>query len=532
MGPGDSTKSTLLDAIELTLSPRWDYTFDDSDFYDGITDAPIQITATVGQLPGTLLADNRFGLEIRGWNAVEGLRDEPAEGDEPVLSIRLRVDESLDPEWTIINDRNPDGRPFNRRERQLLAVLRLSSTIDRHLTWNAGTVLSRLTDGADSLRSILAAAGRAARASITQAEVPVLAAVAARAQELARAYGVAPKVGYRPGLDIGRVNVGQGGVALHDGTVPLRRAGLGTRRLLVFALQREASRAGGITLVDEVEQGLEPHRTRSLVRTLRPQEGLGQVLMTTHSPVVIQELDVSCLRIVRSSDGETQVISVAAGLQAVVRGASEALLGRKVIVCEGKTEVGVCRAIGSFWSTAQAREGFAYLGVVPVEGGGATVAPQRALDLHSLGYDVCFLGDSDRTLVPDEETMEAARINVLLWAGRISIEERIIHDLPWEGVLDVVALAFESPGEVSVRGALAQHLAANAALIQGDFRVWLDSPELRNAIGHAAKTSGWFKQIGSGERFGQIACKFWDSIAGTDFAQKMTRLRNWVDNND
>lgn len=531
LGPGDSTKSTIIEAIELTLSPRWDYGFDDSDFYDGNTDAPIVITATVGQLPDTLLADNKFGLDIRGWNQAEGLRDEPAEGNEAVLSIRLKVDSSLEPEWTVVNDRNPDGRTISSRDRQPLGVLRLSQFVDRHLTWNTGTVLFRLTDGMGSLRGLLAAAGRAARSAITADAVPLLTAAAAKAQDLAKAHGVAPKKNYRPGLDIRRVNIGQGGVALHDGEVPLRRAGLGTRRLLTFALQREVAKAGGITLVDEVEHGLEPHRIRSLVRTLRPEGGRGQVIMTTHSPVVIQELDASCLRIVRSVDGETKLVGVAASLQGVVRAVSEALLGQKVIVCEGKTEVGVCRAFDRFWTETQGKEAFAYLGVVPVEGDG-TNAPRRAVDIRRLGYSVCFLGDSDRELAPAPAAMQTAGINVLIWADGVSIEERIARDLPWEGVLEVVALAFQEPGEQSARGAIAQSLGANAALIQGDFRTWEDSQGPREAIGHAGKTAGWFKRIDSGERLGEVVCRYIERIPATDLAQKMTELRQWIDAND
>jgi len=531
LGPGDSTKSTIIEAIELTLSPRWDYVFDDSDFFDGNTDSPILITATVGQLPDALRADNKFGLAIRGWNQADGLRDEPAEGDEAVLSIRLKVDSSLEPEWTVVNDRNPEGRPISSRDRQLLGVLRLSPFVDRHLTWNPGTVLVRLTDGMGSLRGVLAEASRAARSAITREAVPMLAAAATRAQELARAHGVAPKKDYRPGLDIRRVNIGQGGMALHDGEVPLRRAGLGTRRLLTFALQREAAKAGGITLVDEVEHGLEPHRIRSLVRTLRPEQGRGQIIMTTHSPVVIQELDASRLRIVRSVDGETKFISAMPSLQGVIRAASEALLGRKVVVCEGKTEVGVCRAFDQFWSETQGKEGFAYLGVVPVEGGGAE-APQRAVDIRKLGYDVCFLGDSDREFVPDTAAMQADGIDVLLWADGKSIEERIACDLPWEGVLDVVALAAEEYGEQSMRGSITHRLGGNAALVQGDFRTWQDSQPLRDAIGLAAKSAGWFKRIDTGARLGEIVCRYIECIAGTDLAQKITSLRQWIEAND
>jgi putative ATP-dependent endonuclease of OLD family len=51
IGPGDSTKTTILDAIELALNPR-SYRFaDDSDFYDLDYDQPINIVVTVGGLP-------------------------------------------------------------------------------------------------------------------------------------------------------------------------------------------------------------------------------------------------------------------------------------------------------------------------------------------------------------------------------------------------------------------------------------------------------------------------------------------------
>jgi putative ATP-dependent endonuclease of the OLD family len=530
VGPGDSTKSTIIEAIELTLSPRWDYAFDDSDFFDGNTDSPIIITATVGQLPDGLRSDDKFGLHIRGWSRT-GLRDEPEEDDEEVLSVRLKVDLSLEPEWTVITDRRPEGRVISSRDRQLFGVLRLSSYVDRHLTWNPGTVLFRLTDSMASLRGILAEAGRAARAAITRDAVPTLAAAADRAQELARDHGVAPRREYRPGLDIRRVNIGQGGIALHDGEVPLRRAGLGTRRLVTFALQREAARRGGITLVDEPEHGLEPHRMRSLLRVLRPAEGHGQVVMTTHSPIALEELEAPNLRIVRSKDGETCLVAVPASLQAVIRASSEALLGRKIIVCEGKTEVGTCRALDDFWSKSQGKDAFAYLGVVPVEGGG-TDAPRRAIDLRALGYPVCFIGDSDRDLVPSPEEMAAAGICVLLWADGKSIEERVAFDLPWEGVLDVLELAVEERGEQSVRDSVISRVDRNGGLAGRAFREWQESQPLRQAIGLAAKNGSWFKRIDSGQRLGEIIYRYLDQIPATDLAQKPLALRQWIERSE
>src|SRR2546428_810527 len=46
VGPCESTKSTILDAIDLALSTRWNVQFDDTDLHHGNTDQPtIKITS-------------------------------------------------------------------------------------------------------------------------------------------------------------------------------------------------------------------------------------------------------------------------------------------------------------------------------------------------------------------------------------------------------------------------------------------------------------------------------------------------------
>jgi predicted ATP-dependent endonuclease of OLD family len=64
IGRGDSGKSTILDAISYVLSSRWNLTFFDSDFYNGEIDAPIEIEATLIDLPDNLILENRYGLHI------------------------------------------------------------------------------------------------------------------------------------------------------------------------------------------------------------------------------------------------------------------------------------------------------------------------------------------------------------------------------------------------------------------------------------------------------------------------------------
>jgi putative ATP-dependent endonuclease of OLD family len=69
IGPGDSTKTTVLDAVELCLNPRSYIFADDCDFFNLDIEAPIQITDTLSDLPSHFKAVDRYGLHLRGWDA-------------------------------------------------------------------------------------------------------------------------------------------------------------------------------------------------------------------------------------------------------------------------------------------------------------------------------------------------------------------------------------------------------------------------------------------------------------------------------
>lgn len=85
IGPGDSAKTTVLDAIEATLSPRW-ITFSESDFHLGNILNPITIELTIAELSKALISDQRFGLYIRGLAVDGSVHDEPETDHEPALT--------------------------------------------------------------------------------------------------------------------------------------------------------------------------------------------------------------------------------------------------------------------------------------------------------------------------------------------------------------------------------------------------------------------------------------------------------------
>lgn len=549
VGPGDSTKSTVLDAIELALLPRWNQSFDDTDFYAADTSRPISITLTVGDLPPEFIDEEQFGLELRGWSETDGLHDEPLEGDTPVLSIRLIVDDSLEPQWTVVNDRKPDGRGISHRDRERLGVARLGFSSDWHLSWRRGSILSRITevgeDKADGIALILAEAARAARVGFEPGKLTALCGAAKKAQELAADVGVSPAKQYQPHLDFQSVSVTLGGVSLHDGDIPLRRIGLGSRRLLSVALQREAAKSGGVMLIDEVESGLEPHRLRRLVHLLTKDsngEGarMGGAIMTTHSSVAVVEVPATNISIVRSKAGTTEILDVGPEMQAIVRKFPEAMLGSRVLVCEGKTELGFVRALDEYWTANKRLCCLAHQGVVPVTDltGGGTNSTSQAMQFAKLGFPVAFFADSDVELKPTADELRGAGITVVQWADASSIEQRLFTDVPWEGAVEIAKLALEEKGVDLVLGGLAAELGLHAEDLTNDPAQWLeavvmDEAALRNALGLASKKgAGWFKRIDLGEALGMRVATYLDTIPESSLAKTIEELRAWVDQNE
>ncbi|WP_295413652.1 AAA family ATPase [uncultured Thiodictyon sp.] len=220
IGPGDSGKSTVLDAIEAALSSRW-FSFNESDFMNCEATSSIIIEATVGELSKALKSDERFGLYIRGWTAASELRDEPEDDDEPVLTVRLTVDAAMEPVWELVCDRVDDPRTLSNRDRALFGLVRLAGEDARHLTWGQGSVLSRLT-GDSNAAARLAEAYRSARASAKLNEIEALTHTAKMAEGFAKGLGAYVDGTYEPGLELGRSGLSSGSIALHDDQVPLR----------------------------------------------------------------------------------------------------------------------------------------------------------------------------------------------------------------------------------------------------------------------------------------------------------------------
>lgn len=498
IGKGDSSKSTILEAIRYTFYPQWNLTLSDSDFYQCKVENAIVIEVSIGDLVEDFFSLNKYGQYLRGWDAKNGkLVDEADDALEPVLTIRLTVGKDLEPKWLVVCDRNPDGVPFKQADRNKVSVGLIGAYSERQLSWATGTALAKLTE-AQSLNELLANASRAARTSLGADRPNTLKnfdAAAVKSQEIAKLLGVPVVEAYKAHLDLNSINLKVGGLALHDGDIPLRQLGLGSRRMLLCGIQKVGLEEGHVTLFDEVEFGLEPHRISRLLKHVR-EDKRGQYFLTTHSPVVLRELTVNELYIVHSKAGVVRVMpAYCEGLgaheaQGKIRSSAEAFLAKKVVVCEGATEVGFLRGYDDY-QVGMGRDPLSFHGVSLLNAGGASKIKALAEAFKLLGYEVCVVadGDAEKQFSPaNEAELEGKGIPVHVWTDKLSLEERALQDLPWVSVIASVKLAQTVPSltvYANVRSKYQKEL-------DEDVDKWVDSPELRLAIGKAAKDCDWF----------------------------------------
>jgi putative ATP-dependent endonuclease of OLD family len=527
IGKGDSSKSTILEAIRYTFYPQWNLTLSDSDFYQCKVDNSIVIEVTIGDLVDEFCSLNKYGNYLRGWDAAAlNIADEPDDHLENVLTVRLTVEKDLEPKWLAVCDRSPEGIPFKQADRNKVSVGLIGAYSERQLSWASGTALAKLTE-TQSLNEQLANASRTARASL-DADRPIslknFDVAAVKSEEIAKLLGVPVQHAYKAHLDLTSINLKVGGLTLHDGDMPLRQLGLGSRRMLLCGIQRMSLEEGHITLFDEIEFGLEPHRISRLIKHVREDER-GQYFLTTHSPTVLRELTVQELHIVHNNGGEVQIVSAAKKsleeheVQGKIRSSTEAFLAKKIVVCEGATEVGFLRGFDDH-QVKNGKDPLSFHGVALLDAKGGSKVKPLAKAFKSLGYEVSVLADADaddQFSPADVDELKRLGIPVHVWDEKLSLEERAFQDLPWPNVLVSVNLAQDELGFHvcdQVRSKFPDGL-------DEDINTWTESSKLRTAIGVAAKKSGWFKDTTRGDLwFKATRSAFQD----TDFEKKNLAL--------
>lgn len=537
IGKGDSSKSTILDAIKYTFSPQWNLSLVDSDFYKCKTDECIEIPITIGNLSDDFCSIEKYGLHLRGWSAdQQKIFDEPDDILENVLTIQLKIDKDLEPKWSVINDRHPEGVEFKTAHRNKVGVSVIGAYSERQLSWGNGTALTKLTDS-KNIDELLANATRTARSSLgeNRENLKNFDDAARKAENVAKALGVPVKNLYQAHLDLNSINIKIGGLTLHDGDMPLRLLGLGSRRMLLCGIQKDQLEYGHITLFDEIEFGLEPHRITRLIKHIK-EDIKGQYFITTHSPSVLRELTINDLHILHNKDGEANIVSIfnkgleQDKIQGKVRSSAEAFLAKKIVICEGATEVGFLRGFDDY-QVSKNKNPLSYYGVALLNAGGASKIKELAKTFNSLKYSVSILADGDapkQFSESDGKELSDIGIEVKIWSDGLSLEQRAMTDLPWQYVKYSMQLARDTSGypvKDNVQSTFGSALNDN-------IEQWGDTPKLRVAIGKAALNSSWFKDTTRGDLwFDKISPAFDDDhFRKTDLYVKLNELWAWIEN--
>lgn len=514
IGPGDSGKSTILDAIDFCLGARRTLSFCDDDFHRLDTTQTIRIAVTLGELDANLRTLDRYGLFLRGFHPQTGqFEDEPSRDLETVMTMELTVATDLEPQWRLVSDRaeaQDTMRSLAWADRVRLAPTRIGQSGNHNLSWRRGSVLNRVSDERANASAVIARAARDARKTFGDGAREQLSVALSATKQTADRLGVPVGAEVQALLDAHSVSFNGGTISLHDETgVPLRGLGLGSVRLLVAGLQRHVAGDAPMILIDELEHGLEPHRVIRLLGELgaKDQAPAIQAFASTHSPVAVRELAATQLFVVREVGERHQVFWMgnAGDVQGTIRTFPDALLAKSVLVCEGASEVGLMRGLDLSRQAANLPSLMA-LGTALVDGGGDRCF-ERARQFQQMGYRTALLRDSDVAVHADiEAAFRAGGGSVFSWAPGNALEDELFNSLDPASLVRMIDLAIELREDSLVDAHIRTASRSNRdmATVRGVLAFGMASAEDRAILGRASRLSrGWYKNVTAMEMVGR-----------------------------
>lgn len=512
IGRGDSGKTTILDAISYVLSPLYTIPFTDSDFHDCNVESPIKIEATLTDLTDEIL--RKVGERIIGVKNGEIITSmtspEAQDGITDAVTIQLKVEKDLEPEWYLLSADGVEPKPIRASERELFNCFYISEYNDRHFTLSKGTPLSSLfKQKAEKKKDVLnteliAELGRHAKQGFEDAiqGKDVFQDVIDAITENASYLGL-QSAAVKASIDQREFLLRENKIALHqDDNTPLRQLGKGSKRLLSLAIQLSLTEPTGIILIDEIEQGLEPDRVQHIVSTLKKKTGL-QVILTTHSSNAIVELSCSDIYIRRNNISGLMKIPLTDEMQGTLRKNPEAFFAKRVLICEGATEVGIIRGLNTYALQSKGKS-LAYLGILYADGAGKNLI-KYVPEFAGLGYDVCLFCDSDASDVnAKKDEFKSQGIVIADCDDGLAIEQQLFNDLPWEAVVKLIEYHLD---DFSHDSKILYESVKNliGSEIQYSENWWqIESQQLRKAFSEKAKADknkggAWFKDIEHGE---------------------------------
>lgn len=528
LGGGDVGKTTVLEAIALLLSPSNSVVISEADYWarDSTQEFVIEAVMSLPEATG-IGSQNTFAWPW-AWNGQDAIAP-PSDGEgdlpmhgEPVYRVRVRGTTELELAWEVIQP-NDEFDHFSTAVRRRIGLVRMSADErnDRDLRLVYGSALDRLVaDNALRARigkqvsdlDLHTALNDKGKEAIKLLDTRM--ANAALPSELK--LGLTTSQGLSIGALIGLLAT-KIGIAL-----PLSSWGAGTRRMAALEIASATDKEASVTLIDEIERGLEPYRLRKLINILAEQQG--QIFLTTHSPVAIACAEVAHLWYLDSQGALGALPRDKIAPQQ--KRDPETFLARVAVIAEGPTEVGFLQYV-----LEKAFEGNPLNhGVRVCDGQGNGAALDLLETLASSG--LLFVG-----LVDDEGTApqrwanlkEKLKERLYQWPKGCT-EDHVIGAIPEEKLLELL-----KDGDGELDGYRLRTLADRLGLQE-------KTPE---AIGVALKASGKTRRAliiaaatgnkegapeGQDKTWKKHSQQWFKSIdGGQELAKKMIALGAWSD---
>ena len=540
IGRGDSCKSTILDAIAYTFAQSWSLRLNDSDFYKCDPSSPIIIEGTVSDIPDDLI--EKYHNHLRGITSDGRLIDDMESDDaieaQEVLTVRLSVSRDLEPSWDVVSYNGAEPSTIKSTDRGKLNIFSVSDYSDRHFSLNKGNPLYSLyrqlnnephPENENLVLNVVRDAKNAFDDNLGHRFESVIEKIKSVAGELGITLNEMKAM-----LDHKDIAISENKVSIHEDGIPFRLKGKGSKRLLSLAIQLALTQPSGIILIDEIEQGLEPDRVQHLVNVLSKYEDK-QIIITTHSSNVIVEIPCTSLFIMRK--GSYNLQHVEGEMQGCIRKNPEAFFARKILVCEGATEIGFCRSINEY-RISHNKTSASCMGIRFADGAGNEMI-NYVLGFKDLSYPTALFCDSDCVNINNrKQEFRDLEINVIDSEDNCSIEQQVFKDVPWNVVKALIKIAIEKviddDGKTYEEAEKKIFDATNAQL---DCRMaqmtnWYqnESDDLRTALGLAAKNKNWYKKQTYGERMGRcILTSYSDLAESCRLKFIIDSISNWID---
>lgn len=345
LGGGDVGKSTVLEAVALLLSPSNATVVSESDYWkrdstqEFVIEAVMSLTADTG-----ISSMNNFSWPWT-WNGNDAVVPSASEvddmppADDPVYRVRVRGTTELDLVWEIVQPHDAADH-FSVSVRRKIGLVRLSADEknDRDLRLVYGSALDRmLADTALRARIGKKVSDLDLHESLNAEGTKAIEKLDKRMEDAALPHGLKLGLTTSQGLSIGALI---GLLATKNGvSLPLANWGAGTRRMAALEIASSTEKEASVTIIDEIERGLEPYRLRKLINILQDRQG--QTFLTTHSPVAI----------VCTAQAHLWYLDSTGAIGALPRSKiapqqqrdPETFLARVAVIAEGPTEVGFLR---------------------------------------------------------------------------------------------------------------------------------------------------------------------------------------------